>query len=179
MGAVAVLMAHLDAAIVTIAWISGEGADLANDGFLDGTNILELTQNEKDMLKMVQDNFDTVIVLINSTNAMDCSFLYEYEIDAALWIGYTGEWGLNAVADILVGNVNPSGSLVDTYTFDNNSAPSVVGLYGSTWTNYTGNPAGRMTPASSASMAVIRRQYPVYRVLRGHLCGLPLLRDPL
>ena len=126
-----------DAAIVTISRISGEGADLANNGFRDGTNILDLTDNEKAMMQMAQDNFETVIVLINSTNAVDCSFLYEYEVDAALWIGYTGEWGLNAVADILVGNVNPSGHLVDTYTFDNDSAPSVVGLYGGSFTNYS------------------------------------------
>ncbi|MBQ8835280.1 MAG: glycoside hydrolase family 3 protein [Oscillospiraceae bacterium] len=132
-----------DAAIVTISRISGEGADLANDGFRDGTNILDLTQNEKDMLQMAQTNFETVIVLINSTNAIDCSFLYEYEIDAALWIGYTGDWGLNAVADILVGNVNPSGHLVDTYTFDNDSAPAVVGIYGGSYTNYDPNDASK------------------------------------
>ncbi len=125
-----------DAAIVMISRIAGEGSDLANDGFVDGTNILELTQEEKDLFQMAQENFDKIIVLINSTNAMDCSFLYEYEIDAALWMGYTGEYGLNAIADILVGNVNPSGHLVDTYTFDNDSAPAVVGLYGADYTNY-------------------------------------------
>ncbi len=125
-----------DAAIVMISRIAGEGSDLANDGFVDGTNILELTQEEKDMFSMIQENFDTIIVLINSTNSMDCSFLYEYDIDAALWMGYTGEYGLNAIADLLVGNVNPSGHLVDTYTFDNDSAPAVVGLYGADYTNY-------------------------------------------
>ena len=132
-----------DAAIVTISRISGEGADLANDGFVDGTNILELTENEKAMMEMVNQNFETVIVLVNSTNAIDCSFLYDYDVDAALWIGYTGDWGLNAVADILVGNVNPSGHLVDTYTFDNNSAPATVGLYGASYTNFDINDASK------------------------------------
>ena len=125
-----------DAAIVTISRIAGEGADLALDGFVDGTNILELTENEKAMMDMVNENFETVIVLINSTNTIDCSFLYDYNVDAALWIGYTGEWGLNAVADILVGNVNPSGHLVDTYCFDNTTAPAVVGIYGGSYTNF-------------------------------------------
>ena len=124
------------AAIVTISRIAGEGADLAIDGFTDGTNILELTHNEKAMMEMVSENFETVIVLINSTNAIDCSFLYDYGVDAALWIGYTGEWGLNAVADILVGNVNPSGHLVDTYCFDNTTAPAMVGIYGDSYSNY-------------------------------------------
>jgi len=106
-----------DAAIVTISRVSGEGADLAIDGFQDGTNILELTTEEKDMLKMVNENFENIIVLINSTNPIECDFIDDpaYGIDAVLWVGYTGGYGLNGVADILVGNANPSGRLVDTY----------------------------------------------------------------
>ena len=67
------------------------------------------------------------------------SFLEEYDIDAALWIGYTGTWGLNAVADILVGNVNPSGKLVDTYCYDNTTAPGLVGYYAQTYSNFDEN----------------------------------------
>lgn len=127
-----------DAAIVTISRISGEGMDLATDGFVDGTNILELTAEEQDMLKMANENFDNVIVLINSTNAMECDFIDDeaYGIDAVLWIGYTGEWGLYGVADILVGNANPSGRLVDTYCYDNTTNPAMVSLYGADYTNY-------------------------------------------
>lgn len=125
-----------DAAIVTISRIAGEGADLEIGEYTNGTNYLALCQEELDMLGMVCDNFDTVIVLINSTNAVECDFLNDYDVDAVLWIGYTGSWGLNAVADILVGNVNPSGHLVDTYCIDNTTTPSLVGVYGSTYTNY-------------------------------------------
>ncbi len=127
-----------DAAIVVISRVAGEGADLALDGFADGTNILELTTEEQEMLEMVNESFDTVIVLINSTNALECDFIDNeaYGIDAVLWIGYTGTWGLNSVADILVGNTNPSGKLVDTYCYDNTTAPSMASLYGYTWANY-------------------------------------------
>ena len=127
-----------DAAIVVISRIAGECADLAVDGFVDGQNVLELTEEEKEMLKLANENSDKVIVLLNSTNAMECDFLYDaaYGIDAALWIGYTGQWGLNGVADILAGNTNPSGRLVDTYCYDNTTAPAMVGLYGTAWANY-------------------------------------------
>lgn len=127
-----------DAAIVTISRISGEGADLAVEDFVDGTNVLSLTEEERDMLKMANENFDNVIVLINSTNALECDFIdnEEYGIDAVLWIGYTGGWGLNGVADILTGNANPSGRLVDTYCYDNTANPAMVGLYGADYTNY-------------------------------------------
>ena len=83
-----------DAAIVTISRISGEGADLASENFKDGENVLSLTKEEQDMLKMAKDNFENVIVLINSTNALECDFIEneEYGVDAVLWIGYTGGW---------------------------------------------------------------------------------------
>ena len=122
---------YKDAAIVTISRISGEGSDLAVDEFKDGKNVLSLTAEEQDMLKMAKSNFENVIVLINSTNALECDFIdnEEYGIDAVLWIGYTGGWGLNGVADILVGNANPSGRLVDTYCYDNTTTPSMESIY--------------------------------------------------
>ena len=132
------LAQYNDAAIVTISRVAGEGADLAIDGFTDGTNILELTKEEQDLLKMANENFENVIVLINSTNAIECDFIDDpaYGVDAVLWVGYTGEWGLNGVADILVGNANPSGRLVDTYCYDNTTAPAMVGIYAQNYTNY-------------------------------------------
>ena len=129
---------YKDAAIVTISRISGEGSDLAVDEFKDGKNVLSLTAEEQDMLKMAKSNFENVIVLINSTNALECDFIdnEEYGIDAVLWIGYNGGWGLNGVADILVGNANPSGRLVDTYCYDNTTTPSMESIYGADYTNY-------------------------------------------
>ena len=130
-----------DAAIVTISRVAGEGADLEYGDYTDGTNVLSLTQEERDMLEMANEEFDKVIVLINSTNALECDFIDDpaYGVDAVLWIGYTGTWGLNAVADILVGNVNPSGKLVDTYCYDNTTAPGLVGYYAQTYSNFDEN----------------------------------------
>ena len=130
--------AYGDVAIVTISRVGGEMFDMQDGEYIDGTNVLSLNQDEKDMFAMIEAaGFKKTIVLINSTNAFECDFLTDgsYGIDAALWIGYTGTWGLNAVADILVGNVNPSGRLVDTYCNDNTTAPSMVGMYGGEWSN--------------------------------------------
>lgn len=126
-----------DVAIVTISRVAGEGSDLAIDGYVDDQNILELTSEEKDLLEMANANFDNIVVLINSTNAIECDFIDNeaYGIDAVLWVGYTGEWGLNGVADVLAGNVNPSGHLVDTYCYDNTTAPAMVGIYADHYTN--------------------------------------------
>lgn len=117
-----------DAAVVILSRIGGEGADLEATDF----NYLALDQNEKDMLKMIADmkksgDIKKIILLINSANALQVDFLKdnEYNIDSVLWIGDIGITGVNAVAEILAGIVNPSGSLVDTYCFDNYSAPAM------------------------------------------------------
>ena len=126
-----------DAAIITITRLAGEMYDVPIDGFTDGTDALQLTQEEKDLLAMARENFDKVIVLINSTNAMQCDFLTDdsYGVDAALWIGYTGTWGLNAVADILTGEVNPSGHSADTFVYDLTAAPYFNNIGAFAYTN--------------------------------------------
>ncbi|MBQ1490931.1 MAG: fibronectin type III-like domain-contianing protein, partial [Blautia sp.] len=61
----------------------------------------------------------------------------EYEVDAYLWIGEPGQRGFEAVADILTGEVNPSGHLTDTYATQMESAPSTVNgsWHYQNWTN--------------------------------------------
>lgn len=118
-----------DAAIVVISRIGGEGADLE----YGQNNYLALDQNEKDLLSNIvamkeKGTVRKIILLINSANALQVDFLKqnEYGVDACLWIGDVGISGINAVADILAGEVNPSGSLVDTYCYDNYASPAMA-----------------------------------------------------
>lgn len=128
-----------DAAIVTLSRVGGEGADCT---FLE-SNYLALDENEKDMmanLKVLKDEgkIQKIIVLINSSNALQVDFLKdnEYDVDAVLWIGGVGITGINAVADILAGEINPSGSLVDTYCYDNYSSPAMKNFVPTTYEGY-------------------------------------------
>ena len=128
-----------DAAIVTLSRVGGEGADLS----YGEVNYLALDDNEKEMLQNVAEMkkngiVKKTIVLINSANALQVDFLKnnEYDIDAALWIGDVGISGINAVAEILTGKVNPSGSLVDTYCYDNFSAPAMWNFTPTTYEGY-------------------------------------------
>ncbi|MBP3677004.1 MAG: glycoside hydrolase family 3 C-terminal domain-containing protein, partial [Agathobacter sp.] len=120
-----------DAAIVVLSRIGGEGADSYFDHELkDGKNYLALNDIEREMMSNVKKLKDEgkigkIIVLINTSNALQVDFLKnnEYGVDATLWIGGVGQTGLEAVAEILNGTVNPSGSLADTYCYDNYSSP--------------------------------------------------------
>ena len=139
-----------DAAIVVISRTGCENGDLPQDMSSSDsretrgeTSILELNQDEKDMLKHVSESgFKKTIVLLNTTNTMECGFLDEYNIDACLWVGGVGQYGLNAVADILVGNVNPSGKLVDTYVYDVFSSPAMQNMGNYAYVDNKGNETG-------------------------------------
>ena len=130
-----------DAAIVVISRIGGEMFDIPSS--LDDPqensdgNMLSLTNQERELLEKVSGQFDNTIVLINSANALEMDFVDQdqYGVDSVLWIGYTGVAGLYGVADVLVGNSNPSGHLPDTYCIDNTTNPSMVNMYGGEWTN--------------------------------------------
>lgn len=132
-----------DAAIVVIARTGCENGDLprsmtkATSGSNTGS-ILELDSDEKTMLEEVSKKFDKVVVLLNTSNPMELGFLEEYDVDACLWIGGVGQYGLSSVARILTGEVNPSGRLVDTYAYDVFSSPAMqnMGNY-EYWTNGT------------------------------------------
>ncbi len=137
---------YSDAAIVVVSRLGGEMYDLPasveSQGNAEETvggsgNALELTIQERELIKEAKQKFGSVIVLINSANPLECDFLTaeNSDVDAALWIGYTGLVGLYGVADVLVGNENPSGRLVDTYCNDNTTNPAMVNFYSQIWSN--------------------------------------------
>lgn len=122
---------YKDYAIVTFSRSGAEGAspsmDYDGDGStLTGSTYLELDQDEKDLLAFCKDNFLHTIVLINSATPMELGFIdsSSYNVDACLWIGHPGEAGIVGVGTLLSGRNNPSGNLVDTYTYDMTTNPT-------------------------------------------------------
>lgn len=119
-----------DAAIVVVGRPSSESGDFfpGEDGMEDegAANILGLTANERAVIELAKENFEKVIVLVNSSSAMEIEELkQDEEVDAVLWIGQPGNYGFNGVADILNGTVSPSGRLPDTYAVNSTSSPGM------------------------------------------------------
>lgn len=128
-----------DAAIVTFSRVGGEGADCS----YDEVNYLALNEDERTMLENLKalkeaGTIKKIIVLINSANALQVDFLKDnaYGVDACLWIGDVGISGIDAVGKILAGEVVPSGSLVDTYCYDNLSSPAMQNFTPTTYEGY-------------------------------------------
>ncbi len=124
---------YKDAAIVVIGRAGGEGGDLTqnmkgfDDNYWKGQHQLELNKDELDLLKLAKKNFDTVVVLVNSSSAMELGVLEDDPgIDAVLWIGSPGQTGFYAVADVLNGTITPSGRTVDIYPADFTKDPTFV-----------------------------------------------------
>ena len=133
-----------DAAIVVLGRPGSEAADYypgatGIDPASGARNPLALTDAERALVKFAEENFSTVIVLINSANAMELRELQENDqISAILWIGWPGNYGMRGVADILTGEVNPSGALSDLYASDSTSAPAMANFGVIPWTNAAG-----------------------------------------
>lgn len=134
-----------DVALVVLARSGGEGSDLPYgipelEEYMTDGDYLRLCKEEVDMLEHLQQLkeqgvFQKIVVLLNSANALQLDFVDDYGIDAVLWIGDVGMTGVNAVADILAGKINPSGRIVDTFLKDNHSAPAMQNFGAYQYTN--------------------------------------------
>ncbi len=125
-------------AICFISRGSSEAADYSvnmtsPDGDGDTYEVpLALSTYEKAMIEQAKAHSSKVIVMLNSSNAMEIEELkQDADIDAIVWTGDPGAYGFLGVVDVLTGDVNPSGHLIDTYAVSSTSSPAMVnfGVY--------------------------------------------------
>ena len=119
-----------------IARTGGEGRDLGRY-MGDWTDIeedkdkhyLEPDSVELGVIQYLNDNFDNVILVVNTNNAFELGWVKDYEnITAVLWAPGAGGDTCRSIADVLSGNVNPSGHLVDTFAYDAFSSPAMQNM---------------------------------------------------
>jgi beta-glucosidase len=127
-----------DAAIVVLSRPGSEGSDFypgstGIDSETYGTkNALGICTNERALIQLAEENFDKVIVLVNSCSTMELGDLKnDDKISSIVFIGFPGAYGTLGIADVLNGTVSPSGCLPDTYAVDTAMAPAAQN-FGST-----------------------------------------------
>ena len=134
-----------DVAFVTLSRFATEGNDLAmvND---KGKRMLELDDNEKAIFQKIKDSgkFKKTVVLLNSVFAMEMDWLDEYNVDAVLWVGNPGFYGMPGAIRVVTGEVNPSGHTTATFAANSLSAPSAenFGLHAYNYGSKTPRAAG-------------------------------------
>ena len=123
-----------DTAIMVFSRRATEGDDLPKVNYDENGNAdasrryLSLSKKEEIMVRKVTENFSKVICIFNTPSPMEMGFVDYPKINAALFIGYPGYYGTPALAEILKGDINPSGHMVDTCAYDLRSAPSYVNV---------------------------------------------------
>ncbi|MBQ8804040.1 MAG: glycoside hydrolase family 3 C-terminal domain-containing protein [Tyzzerella sp.] len=114
-------------AIIVIRRYSSEASDRKNDGTDD---YFYLSDAEKAMLEAVTDSFENVVVLLNVGAMIDTTwFAYNDAVSSAVMLWQGGMEGGLAAADVLVGEVTPSGKLVDTCAKTFDDYPSSEGFH--------------------------------------------------
>lgn len=127
-----------DVAIVVFSRNGGENiGEIPHDYEGTGRTYLEYTKQEQELLDAVKTNFSKVIVLLNTANSMHAGFIEDENVDAAMYVGLTGQSAAAAIAEVLNGEVNPSGRLTDTYVYSPKYDPAFCNVYNAE--QYTGN----------------------------------------
>ncbi|WP_415602587.1 glycoside hydrolase family 3 protein [Liquorilactobacillus ghanensis] len=119
-----------DIGIVVLSRASGENFD-------NSTRKGEyyLTDDEKNLLKFVSDNFTKSILILNVGYPIDMSFIKQCNIDGIIYSGYGGMFAGQALVEILDGRVTPSARLPFTWAFDYTDYPASKNFYNSVGKN--------------------------------------------
>ena len=141
--------AYTDTAIITICRFSGEGWDRKSVVDTENKNLwaseeemarqsaaifengdFYLTKAEEAMVTAVKSSFEKVIVVMNVGGMVDTSWFCEDEKIQAVLMAWQGgiEGGL-AAAELLTGEGNPSGKLVDTFAKELTDYPSTENFH--------------------------------------------------
>lgn len=125
-----------DAAIVTFARYGTENTDPTK-------GVMKLDENEKALLELINNSgYEKIIVLLNGPLPMELGWLDEYHVDACLWFGNPGYYGLPGVVNILSGKANPSGHTVETFAANSMGSPAMQNFGDYSYT-FDGNPVDR------------------------------------
>lgn len=120
MGNIRQACVHSDESDVTILTVgTGAGAEVEETD----RPTIKLSPQELDALKFLRAHSKKLIVVVYAGSALDLSEFDELA-DAVVLAGFGGQNVSQAVANVLVGRVNPSGRLTETYAYSLDDIPS-------------------------------------------------------
>ncbi len=121
---VAAAAANAKTAVYFISRWAGEAFDLKRGDWY-------LHDSEKALLRQLTNAFDKVVVVLNTPSVIDTSWavgeIDGIDVDAVLFVSYTGMQGGVGITDVLLGRANPSGKTNDTWAKDITDYPTTAG----------------------------------------------------
>ena len=127
--------------------VTSSGGDIVED---DSRTQLELSTEEEELLNYVAENYDKVIVVLNTGNVMELGQIASIEgVDACVLAGLTGTYGAAALPQLLWGDISFSAKTADTWAYDFATAASYANTAENGVGAYTG--AEGLYPANGTS----------------------------
>ncbi len=100
-----------DIAVFVLSRVAGENADRR-----DTPGDYKLTSEERALLNQISESYRSIVLAVNIGGLVDLGFTEELpNVDAILQFVQAGQEGGSAFADVLSGDVTPSGKLADTW----------------------------------------------------------------
>ena len=131
--------------IVVFARPAGEGNTYKPGSALDyagnptGKDPLQLSDAELAVVDAAKESCSQVIVLLNTGNTMmigDIAKGGAHEVDGIAYIGCPNDYHFYGIVDVLLGKVNSTGALSDTYPVDHLSNPAMQNFGGDMYADY-------------------------------------------
>ncbi len=109
-----------DTAVFVLSRIAGEGSDRR-----DVKGDYYVTDEEMAILAQISDCYKNIVLVINTGGLIDLAFTEGFpNIRSILQFMQAGQEGGNAFADVVCGDVTPSGKMTDTWAADYQDYPS-------------------------------------------------------
>ncbi len=83
-----------------------------------------LTKEEKEKLTKASERYKNLIIILNTGYPIEMTFINSIKHSGLIWTGFSGQRGSESLIDIILGRVNPSGRLADTWANDYYDYPS-------------------------------------------------------
>lgn len=113
------IASYNDLAVVVLFSGGAEAMDITVDD-------LRFTETERELIQYASENFANAVVLLNTSNTVECGYLEQFDNLSVLYINFSGDAGIGILPQILSGEINPSGKTVDTFAYDVESPVSML-----------------------------------------------------
>lgn len=109
-----------DTALFVLSRIAGENKDRQ-----DIPGDYYITKEEQELIAQVCRAYQNVVLVVNTGGLIDLAFTEQFpNIVSILQFMQAGQEGGNALADVLSGDISPSGKMTDTWALDYNDYPN-------------------------------------------------------
>lgn len=105
------VVSYNDLGIVVLFSGGAESRDITVDD-------LRFTDTEKALIQYASENFKNVVVLLNTSNTVECGYLEGFDNVSVMYINFAGDAGIGVIPKLITGELTPSGKTADTFAYD-------------------------------------------------------------